>query len=75
MSQAGVGTVKGAHTDDSLQAAETDLKVFLLGALRASKEPLTNFKTLIERFANCTSSEDLFESIRNIYADADRDQE
>lgn len=47
----------------------------MIGAIRASKEPLTNFKTLIERFANCTSSEDLFESIRNIYADADRDPE
>lgn len=57
MSQAGAGTVKGAHADDSLQAAETDLK------------------TLIERFANCTSTEDLFDSIRNVYADADRDPE
>jgi Family of unknown function (DUF5923)/Protein of unknown function (DUF4449) len=76
MSQAGAGTVKGAHTDDSLQIAETDLKVFsLLGAISANKEPLTKFKTLIERFANCTSSEDLFESITNIYKDADRDPE
>jgi hypothetical protein len=28
MSQAGAGTVKGAHTDDSLKNAETDMKVF-----------------------------------------------
>jgi len=51
------GSVKGAHTDDSLQIAEADLK------------------TLIERFANSTSSEDLFDSINQIYRDADRDPE
>lgn len=32
-------------------------------------------KTLIERFANCTSTEDFFDSIKNIYADAERDPE
>ena len=36
---------------------------------------LTQFKTLIERFANSTSSDDLFESINNIYRDADKDPE
>jgi hypothetical protein len=34
-----------------------------------------DLKTLIERFANHTSSEDLFESLNAIYADADRDPE
>lgn len=76
MSQAGAGTVKGAHTDDSLQTAETDLKVFAyLGVVRANKQPLTNLKTLIERFANSTSTDDLFDSIKKVYADADRDPE
>ena len=32
-------------------------------------------KTLIERFANSTSADDLIESINNIYRDADRDPE
>ena len=36
---------------------------------------LTDFKTLIERFANSTSTDDLFESLNNIYRDADRDPE
>ena len=36
---------------------------------------LTNFKTLIERFANCTSSDDLFDAVRVIYKDAERDPE
>lgn len=53
----GSGAVKGAHKDDSLQAAETDLK------------------TLIERFANSTSLDDLFDSINTIYKDADTDPE
>ncbi|OCL12589.1 hypothetical protein AOQ84DRAFT_148662 [Glonium stellatum] len=53
----GKGAVKGAHTDDSLQMAEADLK------------------TLIERFANSTSADDLFDSINAIYRDADQDPE
>ncbi|KAK4995522.1 hypothetical protein LTR28_000492, partial [Elasticomyces elasticus] len=51
------GTVKGAHSDDSLQRAEGDLK------------------TLIERFANSTSVDDLFDSLNEVYRDADRDPE
>ncbi|KAK2041803.1 hypothetical protein LZ31DRAFT_471672 [Colletotrichum somersetense] len=35
----------------------------------------SDLKTLIERFANGTSSEDLFESIQQIYRDADNDRE
>lgn len=34
-----------------------------------------DLKTLIERFANNTSSEDLFDAVNNIYLDADRDPE
>ena len=36
---------------------------------------LTQIKTLIERFGNSTSMDDLFESINNIYRDADKDPE
>ena len=36
---------------------------------------LTQIKTLIERFANSTSADDLFESINNVYRDADKDPE
>ncbi|PNS19406.1 hypothetical protein CAC42_2583 [Sphaceloma murrayae] len=51
------GTVKGAHTDNSLKTAETDLK------------------TIIERFANSTSMDDVFDAINQIYRDAERDPE
>ena len=57
VTQQAAGTVKGAHTDNALVAAEMDLK------------------TLIERFANSTSADDLFEAINNVYRDADRDPE
>ena len=36
---------------------------------------LTSIKTLLERFANSTSADDLIESINNVYRDADRDPE
>ncbi|KAK4632012.1 hypothetical protein CLAFUW4_02947 [Fulvia fulva] len=51
------GAVEGAHSQDSLQTAETDLR------------------KLLERFANSTSFDDLFDSINQIYRDADRDPE
>lgn len=35
----------------------------------------TNLRTLIERFANFTSADDLFDSLNQIYRDADRDPE
>lgn len=34
-----------------------------------------NLKTLIERFANYTSADDLFDAVNNVYRDADRDPE
>jgi hypothetical protein len=40
-----------------------------------STEVLTGFKTLIERSANGTSTDDLFDAINNIYRDADKDPE
>jgi hypothetical protein len=36
---------------------------------------LMRFKTLIERFANSTSTDDFFDSLNNIYRDADQDPE
>jgi len=57
VANASAGTVKGAHSDDSLKRAEADLK------------------TLIERFANGTSTDDWFKSINQIYTDADKDPE
>ena len=36
---------------------------------------LTTFQTLIERFANGTSTNDLFDSINTIYSDANKDPE
>lgn len=41
----------------------------------AQRTTLTDFKTLIERFANSTSTDDLFDSLNQIYRDADRDPE
>ncbi|CAK3807544.1 hypothetical protein DOTSEDRAFT_69547 [Lecanosticta acicola] len=54
-------SVKGAHSQDSF--------------LENSRPMLTNLKTLLERFANSTSFDDLFDAINQIYADADRDPE
>jgi hypothetical protein len=69
------GTVQGAHQDDALQLAEADLKVCFLGFMTENEHMLTNIKTLLERFANSTSSDDLIDSINQIYRDADRDPE
>ncbi|KAK4553916.1 hypothetical protein LTR86_009091 [Recurvomyces mirabilis] len=63
----GKEAVKGAHDQDSLTSAEADLK--------RSQPMLTDLKTLLERFANSTSFDDLFDSVNQMYADADRDPE
>ncbi|KAL1606433.1 hypothetical protein SLS60_003837 [Paraconiothyrium brasiliense] len=73
VAQQGKGSVQGAHQDDSLQMAEADLKVCLPGFVRDNADWLTNIKTLLERFANSTSFDDLIDSINQIYRDADRD--
>ena len=75
MKEQGQGAVKGAHSDTSLQAAEADLKVLSLGMVNQNRPVLMKAKTLIERFANYTSLDDLFESINQIYQDADKDPE
>lgn len=46
-----------------------------LGFLAENNHTLTLIKTLLERFANSTSFDDLIESINTIYRDADRDPE
>src|ERR1700710_457037 len=42
---------------------------------RKNNPTLTLLKTLIERFANGTSTDDFFAAINNIYKDADQDPE
>lgn len=73
VAQQSKGTVQGAHQDDSLQMAEADLKVCKPGVVRDMSDSLTNIKTLLERFANSTSFDDLIDSINQVYRDADRD--
>ncbi|EAT82290.2 hypothetical protein SNOG_09955 [Parastagonospora nodorum SN15] len=75
VTQQATGTVKGAHQDDALKTAEADLKVRKTGFHSDNAHWLTNIKTLLERFANSTSFDDLIESINQIYKDADRDPE
>jgi DNA ligase-4 len=69
----GSGTIK--DTRSGLAQAETDLKVRRIDSYR-SESLLTFFQqTLIERFANGTSTDDLWDSINTIYKDADNDEE
>lgn len=68
------GAVKGAHNQDSLVGAETNLRV-ITEFTANSKPMLTSLKVLLERFANSTSFDDLFASINQIYTDADNDPE
>ncbi|KAJ4290596.1 hypothetical protein N0V90_010814 [Kalmusia sp. IMI 367209] len=73
VAQQGKGSVQGAHQDDALQLAEADLKVCFPGFVKDNADMLTDIKTLLERFANSTSFDDLIDSINQIYKDADRD--
>jgi hypothetical protein len=76
LGQQSAGTVQGAHQeDDALTRAEADIKVCNLGFKQDNKHWLTNIKTLLERFANSTSADDLIDSINQIYRDADNDPE
>jgi hypothetical protein len=45
----------------------------MIGFVQKKKNMLTQFKTLIERFANSTSTDDLFDSLNTIYRDAEQD--
>ena len=66
--------MKGAHSDTALTAAEADLRV-CSGLVSDNTGMLTQVKTLIERFANNTSADDVMEAVNNVYRDADRDPE
>lgn len=68
------GAVKDVRADDALKNAELDLKVCSRFHGHGNSV-LTCLKTLIERFANSTSLDDLFDSINQIYRDADQDPE
>ena len=74
LSQQGAGSVKGAHSDSALTAAETDLRV-CLGFMNENSSLLTQIKTLLERFANYTSADDIVDSVNAVYRDADKDPE
>lgn len=45
----------------------------IIGLLQDKKNMLTQLKTLIERFANSTSTDDLWDSLNTIYRDAEQD--
>ena len=47
----------------------------MTGVVDGNKSSLTSIKTLLERFANSTSSDDLFDAINAIYRDAEKDPE
>lgn len=72
LGQQSTTAVRGAHTDTALKYAEADLKVCDMH-YDLTIAMLTSLKLLIERFANGTSSDDLFDSINILYRDADRD--
>ncbi|KAL8683858.1 MAG: hypothetical protein Q9186_000201 [Xanthomendoza sp. 1 TL-2023] len=74
ISQQGAGTVKGAHGDSALTTAETDLRV-RLGFMNENSSLLTHIKTLLERFANYTSADDMVDAVNAVYRDADKDPE
>ncbi|KAI4230180.1 MAG: hypothetical protein L6R36_000293 [Xanthoria steineri] len=74
LSQQGAGTVKGAHSDTALTSAETDLRV-RLGLVNQHSSLLTQIKTLLERFANYTSADDMVDAVNAVYRDADKDPE
>ena len=74
MSQQGAGTVKGAHSDDALRTAEADL-VVRSDFWGQTSPVLTPLKALIERFANSTSTDDLWDSLNLVYQDTQKDPE
>ena len=74
LSQQGAGSVQGFRSGDKIQRMEANLRV--RQSVLSNKQSLTpSDQTLIERFANHTSLDNLFDSLDNIYRDADRDPE
>jgi hypothetical protein len=58
----------------NLHQRDAHFQVCCIDSAESQRHALDLFKTLIERFANCTSTDDLLESINNIYRDADNDE-
>ncbi|RAK74211.1 uncharacterized protein BO72DRAFT_385194 [Aspergillus fijiensis CBS 313.89] len=63
----------GSHTRNLSQQGAGSVQGFRSGDKIQKME--TNLRTLLERFANSTSLDNLFDSLDNIYRDADRDPE
>lgn len=61
----------GGHAKNLSQQGTSTVKDTRSGLAQAEED----LKTLLERFANGTSSDDLWDSINTIYADADKDSE
>lgn len=61
----------GGHTKNVTQQGAGTVKGFLTG----NRTMLIQIKTLLERFANSTSADDLIDSINAVYRDADKDPE
>ncbi|KXX78954.1 hypothetical protein MMYC01_204742 [Madurella mycetomatis] len=59
----------GDHANRMARGGTSTVKDARSGLLQAE----TDLKTLIERFANGTSTDDLWDSVKTIYDDADRD--
>ncbi|KAL9072145.1 MAG: hypothetical protein Q9161_003766 [Pseudevernia consocians] len=61
----------GGHSKNLSQQGAGTVKGFMSG----NSGMLTSIKTLLERFANSTSADDLIDSINAVYRDADKDPE
>ncbi|KAK3940348.1 hypothetical protein QBC46DRAFT_364132 [Diplogelasinospora grovesii] len=61
----------GSHANSLARGGQGTVKDTRVGLAQAEGD----LKTLIERFANGTSTDDLWDSINTIYGDADRDEE
>ncbi|KAM0801332.1 hypothetical protein BDR22DRAFT_880439 [Usnea florida] len=61
----------GGHSKNLSQQGAGTVK----GFLNENSGMLTSIKTLLERFANSTSADDLIDSINAVYRDADKDPE
>ncbi|KAL2188535.1 hypothetical protein L209DRAFT_226429 [Thermothelomyces heterothallicus CBS 203.75] len=59
----------GDHANRLARGSSDTVKEARSGLVQAE----TDLKTLVERFANGTSTDDLWDSIKTIYSDADRD--
>ena len=80
LSQQGTGVVKDVRGHSSVHTVETNLRVSHIPLFFFFLPPDLNAKwyclqVLLERFANSTSLDDIFDSLETIYRDADKDPE